>query len=559
MSSTVEKIKEKLSIEEVVGSYITLEKAGTYLKARCPFHQEKSASFFISPERNTYYCFGCGQKGDIFSFIEEMEALDFLGALKILAERAGVEIEKEDKREKSEREKLFEIMEDATSFFERKLRDSKEALIYLKDRGVSIESLKKFRVGFAPDEWHSLIETLRNRWNENDLLLAGLIKKGPKGNYDTFRGRVMFPIFDASGRTVAFSGRILKKESEEAKYINSPETPIFEKSKTLYGINFAKNSIREKKYAVLVEGQMDLVMSHQAGVDNAVATSGTSLTYDHLTYLRRITDTLVISFDSDQAGISASFRASLMALEKNFFVKASVIDSAKDPADIVKSDPKLWQKIVDEAPSVIDYFLSIAKKRIDANERNDADTILKSQILPLVRSIESSIDQSRILSKVSLEFGLPEGALRDEMKKIIIEETPSPALKTNKAQKDRSYLRKALSVLFVMRELDKSKADEFEKKVLTLAGLQTIPEDDKEEIYFEGKMNYGSNDLDFYQREALFMLEDEILRDRLSRSIERLKKAEAVKDKEEESRLLHEFQEISSGLSKLSKKYDIIR
>ncbi|MEI6478983.1 MAG: DNA primase, partial [bacterium] len=473
MSSTVEKIKEKLSIEEVVGSYITLEKAGTYLKARCPFHQEKSASFFISPERNTYYCFGCGQKGDIFSFIEEMEALDFLGALKILAERAGVEIEKEDKREKSEREKLFEIMEDATSFFERKLRDSKEALIYLKDRGVSIESLKKFRVGFAPDEWHSLIETLRNRWNENDLLLAGLIKKGPKGNYDTFRGRVMFPIFDASGRTVAFSGRILKKESEEAKYINSPETPIFEKSKTLYGINFAKNSIREKKYAVLVEGQMDLVMSHQAGVDNAVATSGTSLTYDHLTYLRRITDTLVISFDSDQAGISASFRASLMALEKNFFVKASVIDSAKDPADIVKSDPKLWQKIVDEAPSVIDYFLSIAKKRIDANERNDADTILKSQILPLVRSIESSIDQSRILSKVSLEFGLPEGALRDEMKKIIIEETPSPALKTNKAQKDRSYLRKALSVLFVMRELDKSKADEFEKKVLTLAGLQT--------------------------------------------------------------------------------------
>ncbi len=559
MSSTVEKIKEKLSIEEVVGSYITLEKAGTYLKARCPFHQEKSASFFVSPERNTYYCFGCGQKGDIFSFVEEIEALDFLGALKILAERAGVPIERENIKEKSERERLFEIMEDATVFFERNLRDSKEALIYLKDRGVSIESLKLFRVGFAPDEWHSLITSLGKRWSENDLFLAGLTKKGPKGNYDAFRGRIMFPIFDASGRVVAFSGRILKNESEEAKYINSPETPIFEKSKTLYGINFAKNSIREKKFAVLVEGQMDLIMSHQAGVLNTVATSGTSLTYDHLTYLKRITDTLVISFDSDPAGVNASFRAALMALEKSFFVKASVISGGKDPADIVKTDPKAWQKIIGEAPSVIDYFLSIAKKKITEGKSSEADTILKSQILPLARSIESSIDQSRVLAKVSLEFSLPEGALRDEMQKITIEQISSSPPKNINVSKGKSYLRKALSVLFVLRELDKEKAEEFGKKILNLTGLESLPEEEKDEIYFEGKMNYGSENLDYYQNEALFMLEDEILREKLSKSIERLKKAEAVKDKEEESRLLREFQEISLNLSNLSKKYNIIR
>lgn len=559
MSSTVEKIKEKLSIEEVVGSYVTLEKAGTYLKGRCPFHQEKTPSFFVSPERNTYYCFGCGQKGDIFSFVEEMEALDFLGALKILAERAGVEIVKEDKRERSEKEKLFEIMEDATRFFERNLRDSKEALMYLKDRGVSIESLKQFRVGYAPDEWRTLITSLGKNWNEQDLFLAGLTKKGPKGNYDAFRGRIMFPIFDASGRTVAFSGRILKKESEEAKYINSPETPIFEKSKTLYGINFAKNAIREKKFAVLVEGQMDLIMSHQAGVVNTVATSGTSLTYDHLTYLKRITDTLVISFDSDQAGISASFRASLMALEKSFTVKASVISGEKDPADIVKIDPKAWQKIIEEAPNVIDYFLSIAKKKITEGKNTDADVILKSQILPLARSIESSIDQSRILAKVSLEFGLPEGALRDEMKKITIEEvtnTPKPA---DQKHKERSYLRKALSVFYILEELDKTKSEDFKTKILNLTGLNELPQDNKEEIYFEGKMHYGAENLDYYQKEALFMLEDEILRDKLAKSMERLKKAEAVRDKEEESRLLREFQEISLALSNLSKKYDIIR
>ncbi|MFA6463485.1 MAG: DNA primase [Candidatus Paceibacterota bacterium] len=559
MSSTVEKIKEKLTIEEVVGSYVTLEKAGTYLKARCPFHQEKSPSFFVSPERNTYYCFGCGQKGDIFSFVEEVEALDFLGALKILADRAGVEIVKEDKREKSEREKLFEIMEDATSFFEKNLRNSKEALMYLKDRGVSIESLKQFRVGFAPEEWHSLIAELGKKWSESDLFTAGLIKKGPKGNYDAFRGRVMFPIFDASGRTVAFSGRILKKESEEAKYINSPETPIFEKSKTLYGINFAKNAIREKKCAVLVEGQMDLIMSLQAGVINTVATSGTSLTYDHLTYLKRITDTLVISFDSDQAGINASFRAALMGLEKSFIVLASVINGEKDPADIVKTDPKAWQKIVDEAPSVIDYFLSIAKKKISDGLNVEADTILKSQILPLARAIESSIDQSRVLNKVSQEFNLPENALREEMKKITIEQVSVQSSNSGKTGKNKSYLRKALSVLFILRELDKDKAEEFNKKILDLTGLVTLPEDDKEEIYFEGKMHYGAENLDYYQKEALFMLEDEILRDRLARSMDRLKKAEAVKDKEEESRLLQEFQEISSSLSKLSKKYEITR
>ncbi len=558
MSSTVEKIKEKLTIEDVVGSYVTLEKAGTYLKARCPFHQEKSPSFFVSPERNTYYCFGCGLKGDIFSFVEEIEALDFLGALKILADRAGVEIVKEDKREKSEKEKLFEIMEDATVFFERNLRDSKEALIYLKDRGVSIESLKQFRVGYAPDEWRTLITHLGKKWNENDLFLAGLTKKGPKGNYDAFRGRIMFPIFDASGRTVAFSGRILKNESEEAKYINSPETPIFEKSKTLYGINFAKNAIREKKYAVLVEGQMDLIMSHQAGVINTVATSGTSLTYDHLTYLKRITDTLIISFDSDQAGISASFRAALMAFEKSFSVKASVINGGKDPADIVKVDPKAWQKIVEEAPSVIDYFISIAKKKINEGKNDDADSILKSQILPLARSVESSIDQSRILNKVSQEFGLPENALREEMKKITIEQVPSSLKNTNLHSK-KSYLRKALSVLFILRELDKDKSEEFSKKILDIAGLTVLPEEDKEEIYFEGKMNYGAENIDYYQKEALFMLEDEILREKLTKSMEKLKRAEAIKDKEEESRLLQEFQEISSSLSKLSKKYEITR
>ncbi len=556
MSSTVEKIKGKLSIEEVVGSYLTLEKSGTYMKAKCPFHQEKSASFYVSPDRGTFYCFGCGAKGDIFSFVEEMEAVDFLGALKILSERSGVPIEYENKIEKSQKEKIFEIMEEATEFFEQNLKNSVDALLYLKGRGISIESLKKFRVGFAPDEWRLLSETLGKNWKAEELFSAGLIKKGPKGNYDAFRGRIMFPIFDASGRIIAFSGRTIKKDTEEAKYINSPETPVFEKSKTLYGINFAKEAIKEKKHAVLVEGQIDLVMSHQAGVLNTVATSGTSLTYEHLAYLKRITDEIVISFDSDNAGVGASFRAALMALEKGFKVRSSIITSGKDPADIAKENPESWKKSVEDAPNVVDYFISIAKQKNEA----ESDKIIKTQILPLIRAIESPIDQSRFLSKLSGNFGLPEDSLREEMQKISIEEIAgTPKTESKASKKIKGNLRKAISMLLVLEETDKKAAEEFKNAVTSIVELEEIPDNEKEEIYFEGKIHYGDKDFLKYQKDLLYMLEDEKLREKLSKTMENLKKAEAVRDKDNELLLLKDFQEVSLKLSELRKKYDIIK
>ncbi|MEI8249383.1 MAG: CHC2 zinc finger domain-containing protein [Candidatus Taylorbacteria bacterium] len=303
--NAVEQIKERIPIEDLIGSYVKLEKSGKSLKARCPFHNEKSPSFFVSPDRGGYYCFGCGAKGDIFSFVEQFEWLDFRGALKILAERAGVKLVFDQKAD-GERDRLFEVMELATTYFEEQLSKNKEASDYVTSRGITPQTQKEFRIGWAPEGWGNLHTFLKSKGYSDALLeRAGLIKKredsrsnnasalsaeensvstaqheetllssrgqGMKGvvrsdYYDRFRGRVMFPISDSSGRIVAFSGRILKDDGKSAKYLNSPDTPLFDKSQILYGLDKAKSEIRRLGYTILVEGQMDLVMSHQAGI-----------------------------------------------------------------------------------------------------------------------------------------------------------------------------------------------------------------------------------------------------------------------------------------------------
>ena len=275
MNSPVAKIKERLSIEEVVSSYIKLKKAGANLKAKCPFHNEKTPSFFVSVDRGSYYCFGCGASGDIFTFVEEFEGLDFRGALKLLADRAGVELAaytKEMKEAENEKEKLYRAMEEATLYFCDNLTQNREVLNYLKTRGLNEKSIKDFRIGFALLDWRLLYFYLQKKgFSDIEMEKAGLVKKSEKGFYDRFRGRIMFPISDSSGRVIAFSGRIFSAQGgsasggvEQAKYLNSPETPIFSKHAVLYGIYKAKDSIRKNNFSILVEGQMDLILSHQA-------------------------------------------------------------------------------------------------------------------------------------------------------------------------------------------------------------------------------------------------------------------------------------------------------
>src|SRR3989338_8612039 len=280
MSSQIEDIKSRVDVADLLGSYLKLQKSGVNFKARCPFHNERSASFFISPARQIWHCFGCQKGGDVFKFIMEKEGVEFKEALEILAKKAGIVIKSSKPKERDSKERLFELNQKAQQFFHYILTEhelGKKALEYLHKRGLTDETIKQFGIGYAPLSWESLTSFLKKRgFSIDELIAVGLVVPSKKGGYDRFRGRIMFPLMDVRDRILGFSGRVLGKG--EPKYINSPQTVIFDKSKFLFGIHLSKNAIREKKEAILCEGEMDMIMSFQTGVKNIVATKGTALT-----------------------------------------------------------------------------------------------------------------------------------------------------------------------------------------------------------------------------------------------------------------------------------------
>jgi DNA primase len=426
--TNVEEIKARLPIEEVIGSYIKVEKAGKSYKAKCPFHHEKTASFFISPERGGYYCFGCNAKGDIFSFVEQFEGLDFKGALKVLADRAGVTLTFDQKND-SERDRLFQIMEEAAKYFEAEFAKSTEAKEYVKGRGVTDQTRQEFRIGWAPEGWRNLHDYLKTKkWPVEIIVKAGLAKEAEdkKGTYyDRFRGRVMFPISDSSGRVIAFTGRILKDDGKSAKYLNSPDMPLFDKSSVLYGLDRAKSFIRRLDYAILVEGQMDLIMSHQAGVKNAVAASGTALSeaeanregvVNNLGLLRRLSANVIIAFDSDSAGRKAAMRASTIALSLGMDVKVVDIQGGKDPADLVRGNPEDWKNALRSAKPVVEFELNNVMR--ETTDPRKVPKVVRERVLPFVIALENSTDKAYAVKAISEKTNLPEQAIWDDIHAI---------------------------------------------------------------------------------------------------------------------------------------------
>ena len=414
MSSTVEQIKSRLNIVDVVQSYIKLQKAGANFKANCPFHNEKTPSFFVSPARESWHCFGCSRGGDIFSFVMEIEGVDFLESLKILADRAGVEVEKIDKKQQNERLRLLQLIGESVKFYEDELRKNEEVIAYLKKRGMKGETAKTFGIGFAPAGWRNLYDFLKDKsWSDSEMEKAGMAVKSAKaqaGYYDRFRSRIMFPIANASGQTVGFSGRIFGEEGTDSggKYINSPQTVLYDKSKILYGFDKAKNEIRKKDACVIVEGQMDAVMSHQAGVANAAAVSGTALTIDHLRLIKRLTDKIIMAFDKDEAGARASSKGIDMALAEGFEVKIAVSPSGKDPADAVLDNPESWLKAVSEAKNIIEFYLELFDDRKD----------IERKILPYIAVLPSEMEKAGWVKKISEKLKIKEDAVWDELKKV---------------------------------------------------------------------------------------------------------------------------------------------
>jgi DNA primase len=420
MSRTaVEQIKERLNIVDVVGAYVELHKAGKSYKGKSPFTQEKTPSFFVSADRGVYFCFSTQKGGDMFTFIQEMEGVDFKGALKILAEKAQVELVPEDPRLRDARETEYALLEAAAQYFFDTRERSPHADEYVKTRGVSEFTIRAWRIGYAPDEWRALRSHLMEKgFTEKDIMRAGLIKQPEEGkeSYDVFRDRIMFPIMDTSGRVVAFSGRTLKKEDGVPKYVNSPETDLYKKSEILYGYDRAKNSIRQYDFSLLVEGQFDLVMSHQAGYTNTVAVSGTAFTDHHLALLMRLSNRAVLALDADRAGLAAVKRVSAMMLAKGMDVKVAEMPFGKDPADVVRQDPQELKHAIGKAVHVIEFLLKVLKD--DTKDDRAYKLTVREELLPLLRSIQSRIDREHFEGVVALAIGTTKDAVHYEVERL---------------------------------------------------------------------------------------------------------------------------------------------
>lgn len=464
----IEEIKAKLDLVDFLRAYMELKPAGKNWKASCPFHREKSASFMVSPDRGIWHCFGCGEGGDIFKFVMKYENLEFYEALKLLAEKANVELKKISPQDHKEFDVLFEINRAAVDFYKSELKKYPVPQTYLSGRGLAEETIVKFEIGFAPNSWEDLtLHLLRLGYDAEDIIRSGLSLKTEKGKIiDRFRGRIMFPLENTFGKPMGFTGRILPEfdDGKQAKYLNSPETPIFSKSRLIFGLSKAKDAIREKKEILLVEGQMDVIMSHQDGVGFAVGTSGTALTEEQLITMKRYSDKLILNFDNDEAGKMAAERSIDLALAKDFTVKIldfsafkDEIGDLKDPADIVKAFPGKLKEIVDRSVYAFEWYFSRYPVSV-------SDIVEKKKnirfILRKIGGLNSAIDKSYWIKELSFRSSVKESDLMMEMSAF--------NSNTNIARREEGLVMKAVKV---SKNLRKTKRDSISERLILLSLL----------------------------------------------------------------------------------------
>lgn len=572
MSTHVEDIKERLGIVDVVASYIKLDKSGVNYKARCPFHNEKTPSFYVSPERGSFYCFGCSAKGDIFTFVEKFEGIDFMGALKVLAERAGVQLNTLTEAKDNRKQILYEILEVATRFFEDQLKKDTSAHTYVLGRGLTQKTIDSFRIGYTPLDWRVLRTYLKSKgYRDEDVFAVGLIKKTdkPSGDpyYDVFRGRIMFPISDSSGRVVAFSGRIIVDDGKSPKYLNSPETVLYTKSKVLYGLDKAKVDIRKRDYAILVEGQMDLVMSHQAGYTNTVAASGTAFTDDTgfdsaFGLITRLSDNIVVAFDSDSAGQKAVKRI-VPAISLGMNVKIVDIKGGKDPADIIKANPKDWAKILESKKDFIEYLIDTL---VDSKASpSQIAKQIKDEIFPFVRAIPLDTPRFHAIKKVADKLGVHEDALWKDLQ-AYVKSNPSKdtlyslnASSQKKIERLESIERKIIGIIHSAKynghkDIHKKRLEHIidTEKSKT---LEALSKDEIAELTLEAEVTYGETDIVKEFNLLLLHLEEEYVKKALESKLILLHKAEKsdgstdelMKEIDRLSKRMHELKKLAHG------------
>ncbi len=468
-------IKDRLDIVQLIQEYVPLKKTGANYKACCPFHGEKSPSFMVHKERQIWHCFGCNKGGDIFSFVQEIEHVEFPEALKILADKAGVTLQNSRNQvDKGEKNRLIDINTWAARFYHQvlKLPTTQDARTYLKERGLKPETIVQWKIGFVPDKWDLLTRFLSKKgFAHADMIAAGLaIKKedtaaGRTGIYDRFRGRIMFPIANENGYIVGFTGRVLKEtEHSGGKYINTPESPIFNKSRLLYGLDKAKTSIKKQGCVILVEGQMDVIACHEIGMTHTVASSGTALTLEQLRLLKRYTTTLLIAYDADQAGQNASKRGIDLALGEGFVVKIIDLSTTgyKDADECIRRNLGRWQEAVQQAQDVMSWYFAHAWENFNPQDNEGKKKIVES-LAPEINRLPSPIDRDYWLKLLASQLHLEVEILKEEMKNLarkqpIGRSTTAPAAQEVVVSRETALARSLWAIFIKFPELFKKQS-----------------------------------------------------------------------------------------------------
>jgi len=427
--ATLEQIRAASDIVEVVGSYLPLKRAGANFVALCPFHKEKTASFNVNPQRQIFHCFGCHKGGDVFTFVKEYENIGFMDAVRRLAERAQIPLAFEqapaEQQARHLKERLLQIHEQITQRWQSALANEAAGQIardYLAKRGASAEAIKLFRLGYAPDVWDDTVNWAKSKGHELALVeKAGLIlrKEGTENHYDRFRGRLMFPICDEQGRVIGFSGRVLSGDEKTAKYVNSPETPIFTKSRVFFGLDKSKRALLDSGFAIVCEGQLDLISCYMAGVQNVVAPQGTALTADHSRILKRYVDEVVLCFDSDAAGQDAAVRSLDSLLASGLAIRVAVIPAQHDPDSFIKaSGGPAFQQLIDGAEGFFDYYLNRLCGTHDAATDRGRMAVLQG-MAEAVYKTGNVVLIDTYAQKTALRLGVSPEAVRAEFKKLV--------------------------------------------------------------------------------------------------------------------------------------------
>ncbi len=480
MNSDIEEIKSRLNAADVIGEYIRLEKAGANYKARCPFHNEKTPSFMVSAEKQIWHCFGCQKGGDIFAFVMEMEGLEFKEALKLLADKAGVPLKRFDAQAEGKKNRTLEILELATKFYETQLWQGAgkiKIINYLKERGLKDETIRQFRLGYAPTGWGNMLDFLVGRgYKIEEIAKTGLLvqkskdyevqssrlpkpgtggqaisKQIPNSNdqntnlnttnyqsqitsyYDRFRDRIIFPIADIMGKVVGFSARVAPGGDEsQAKYVNTPESEVYHKSKVLYGADKAKSEIKSQDLVLLVEGNMDVIAAAQAGIKNTVAVSGTALTAEQVNIIKRYTNNLRMFFDMDKAGEEATKKSLKLCFERDMNVKVVELPEGKDAAELARSNPTLLKETVEKAADALEYFFQKVFSKENPKEVEGKKKIA-AEILDMLSHVSSEIAKGHWLKKLAAELDTQETVLTDMLKKVTLKDRAAKDLPAEKS------------------------------------------------------------------------------------------------------------------------------